>query len=121
MSLTLSSNIIWHVYRSIAETKVFRLGVSLICLLYVKANELAKKVYDRKIKHITSYILPRIYCYLYITSYIFKKTLGLISIAFSKCGNKYQKIFKKEESIKILKILGLITNMEEHQKVYNHD
>ena len=30
------------------------------------------------------------------------------------------KIFKEEESIEILKILGLITNIEEYQKIYNH-
>ena len=30
------------------------------------------------------------------------------------------KIFKEEESIEILKILGLITNIEEYQK-YSHD
>ena len=30
------------------------------------------------------------------------------------------KIFKEEESIEILKILGLINNIEEHQKIYNH-
>ena len=31
-----------------------------------------------------------------------------------------KKIFKKEESIKMLKILGLITNIEEYQEIYNH-
>ena len=32
------------------------------------------------------------------------------------------KTFKEEELIKILnKILGLITNIEEYQKIYNHD
>ena len=30
-----------------------------------------------------------------------------------------KKIFK-EESMEILKILGLITNIEEYQKIYNH-
>ena len=30
-----------------------------------------------------------------------------------------KKIFK-EESTEILKILGLITNIEEYQKIYNH-
>ena len=35
-SLILSNNVIWHAYRLIAETKIFRLGGSLICLLYVK-------------------------------------------------------------------------------------
>ena len=32
-----------------------------------------------------------------------------------------KKKIKEEESIKILKILGLITNIEEFQKMYNHD
>ena len=30
-------------------------------------------------------------------------------------------MFKEEESIEILKILGLITNIEEHQKIHNHE
>ena len=30
------------------------------------------------------------------------------------------KIFIEEESIEILKILGLINNIEEYQKVYGH-
>ena len=52
-------------------------------------------------------------------SYICKKALDL-SIVYSKCGHEYKKIFKEEDSIKILKILGLITNTEEYQKLYNH-
>ena len=51
-------------------------------------------------------------------SYIFKTTLSF-SIVYSKCGHEYEKIFKEEESIKILKILGLIGNIEEYQKIYN--
>ena len=43
-------------------------------------------------------------------SYIFEKTL-ILSIICNKCGNKDEKSFKEEESIKILKILGLIKNM----------
>ena len=39
---------------------------------------------------------------------------------YNKCGHEYKKIFKEEESIKILKILSLITNIEEYQKTYNH-
>ena len=35
-SLILSSYVIWHAYRLIAETNIFGLGGSLICLLYVK-------------------------------------------------------------------------------------
>ena len=54
MPLILSSNVICHAYRLIAETKIFRLGVSLICLgggmdLYVKEEWIGKKVYYRKI------------------------------------------------------------------------
>ena len=52
-------------------------------------------------------------------SHIFKKTLSL-SIVYSKCGNQYEKIFKEEESIETLKILGLINNIEEYQKIYNN-
>ena len=29
-------------------------------------------------------------------------------------------MFKKEESIEILKVLGLIDNIEEYPKIYNH-
>ena len=47
--LTLSDNVIWHAYRLIAETKTFRLNVSLVCLLYVKDEWIGKKVYYRKI------------------------------------------------------------------------
>ena len=31
-----------------------------------------------------------------------------------------KKIFKEEDSFEILKIFGLITNIEEYQKIYNH-
>ena len=31
-----------------------------------------------------------------------------------------QKMFKEEQSIKILKIIGLINNIEEYQKIHNH-
>ena len=41
-----------------------------------------------------------------------KKTLTLVlSIICSNCQSKDKKIFKEEESIKILKILGLIKNI----------
>ena len=42
-----------------------------------------------------------------------------LSIVYSKCGHEYKKIFKEECSIKILKIFGLISYIEEHQKLYN--
>ena len=44
MPLILSSNVTWHAYRLIAETNIFRLGVSLyvFCIMLTR-NELAKK------------------------------------------------------------------------------
>ena len=47
-----------------------------------------------------------------------KKTLDIYFV-YGKCGHEYKKIFKEEESIDILKFLGLITNIEEYQKIYN--
>ena len=47
-----------------------------------------------------------------------KKTLDFYFV-YGKCGHEYKKIFKEEESIDILKFLGLITNIEEYQKTYN--
>ena len=44
------------------------------------------------------------------TLYILKKTL-VLSIICRKCMNKQEKIFKEEESIEILKILGFIENI----------
>ena len=48
----------------------------------------------------------------YITSY---KTL-VLSIICGKCINEDEKVFKEEKSIEILKILGVIRNMEEYWK-----
>ena len=47
-------------------------------------------------------------------SYIFYKTLNL-SIAYSKCGHEYEKVFKEKQSVE--KILSLINNIEEYQKI----
>ena len=44
MPLILPSNIIWNAYRLIAEAKISRFSVSLICLLYVKEKWTGKKV-----------------------------------------------------------------------------
>ena len=43
-------------------------------------------------------------------SYILEKTL-VLSIIWSKCKSKAEKIFKEEESFEILKFLGLIENI----------
>ena len=49
-------------------------------------------------------------------SYIFEKKL-VLSIICSKFGSKDEKIFKEEQSIKILKILGLINSIEQYQNI----
>ena len=49
-------------------------------------------------------------------SYFQKKT-SVLSIICSKCKNEDEKIFKKEELIKILKIIGLINDIEDYQKI----
>ena len=43
-------------------------------------------------------------------SWIFIKTL-VLSIICGKCGSEGEKIFKEEESIEILKLLGLIKSI----------
>ena len=45
-----------------------------------------------------------------IISNIFEKT-SVISIICNKCKNEDKRIFKEQESIEILKILGLIENI----------
>ena len=42
--------------------------------------------------------------------YIFEKTL-VLSIICDKCGNEDETVFKEEELIEVLKILGLIKNI----------
>ena len=42
--------------------------------------------------------------------YLLEKTL-VLSIICNKCKNKDEKLFKEEESIEMLKILGLIENI----------
>ena len=46
--------------------------------------------------------------------HIFNKTL-VHSIICSKCDSQEEKLFKEEEAIEILKILGIIDNIEEYQ------
>ena len=41
--------------------------------------------------------------------------INILSIISDTCGSKNWKMFKEEEPIEILKILGLIKNMEEYQ------
>ena len=45
----------------------------------------------------------------------FQKTLNL-SIVYRKCGHEHKRVFKEQQSIEILKIIGLINNIEEYQE-----
>ena len=58
--------------------------------------------------------------YLLKISYIFKKVLGL-SVFFAVCVVMNTKNYLRNFWFKNLKIVGLITNIEEYQKIYNHD
>ena len=49
--------------------------------------------------------------------HIFSKKTLLFSTICSNCGSKDEKMFKEEESTKILKILDLTNNIEEFQKI----
>ena len=49
-------------------------------------------------------------------SYLLEKRLVLFIIC-GQCKNEDEKIFKEEESIEILKILGLINNIEKYQNI----
>ena len=62
-----------------------------------------RKIYCTKCKKYKEFKKPKI-------SYIYDKTLLLSSIC-NKCGSEGEKIFKEEQSIKILNILGLIENI----------
>ena len=49
-------------------------------------------------------------------SYLSEKAL-VLSIICSACKNKDEKIFTEEESTELSKILGLINNIKEYQKI----
>ena len=53
------------------------------------------------------------------TSYLLEKTL-VLSIICSTHKNEGEKMFNEEESIEILKVIGLIHKIEEHEKIENH-
>ena len=66
-----------------------------------------RKIYCIKCKKYKKFTKPKI-------SFICYKTL-LLSRICNKCGSEDKKVFMKQESIKILKILGLNNNIEKHQ------
>ena len=49
-------------------------------------------------------------------SNLLEKTL-VLSIICSNCENEDEKIFKEKESIEILKIFGLINNIEKYENI----
>ena len=51
----------------------------------------------------------------------FTKTKILYMLFTVSVVMNMKKIFKEEKSVDIAKILGLIDNIEEYQKIYNHD
>ena len=50
--------------------------------------------------------------------YIFLKKTLILSIVYSKCGHGYEKILKEEESVEVLKILGVIINIVDETRNY---
>ena len=51
----------------------------------------------------------------------FTKTKTLYMLFTVSVVMNMKKISKEEKSVDIAKILGLIDNIEEYQKIYNHD
>ena len=51
---------------------------------------------------------------------ILKKEHQVIELFTVSVVINMKKIFKEEESIEVLKTLGLIKNVEEYQKIYNY-
>ena len=51
----------------------------------------------------------------------FKKSKILYMLFTVSVVMNMKKIFKEEKSVEIAKILGLIDNIEQYQKIYNHD
>ena len=68
-----------------------------------------RKIYCFNCKKYQKFIKPKI-------SYICYKTLLFSSIC-SKCGSEDEKIFMKQESIEILKSLGLINIIDKYQNI----
>ena len=91
---------------------------------YEKNNKIILK-YLQQLKIWKNCNMKKLYCIIcskYRTfenpkiSYLLERTV-LLSIILSKCKNKDQKIFKEEYLIDVLKVLGLINNIEEYQKI----
>ena len=66
--------------------------------------------------------MKKLYCVICGKCKKFEKPKIVLSIICNKCKNEDEKIFKEEESLEILNILGLINNIDQkiNQKIYNH-
>ena len=71
-----------------------------------------KNIYCTKCKKYKEFKKPKVL-------HICDKILLLSSIC-NKCGSEDEQMFMEKESNEILKILSLIDNLEEYQKIYNH-
>ena len=98
--------------------------------LFDSANLLSPNDYQKNNTKIFSVTkkMKKLYCGIYgkykkfekpIITYIFEKTL-VLSFICSKCKNENEAIWKGEESIEIIKFIGLMNNIEKYQKIYNH-
>ena len=87
--------------RMIKNTKIFSIIKKLFLWIYFKKVWI-RKIYCTKCEKYKEFKNPKI-------SYICDKTLFPSSIC-NKCGSGDEKIFKEEESIEIIKILGLIND-----------
>ena len=60
--------------------------------------------------------LKSLKCHIFVT----KHYLFLVILTSVDEQSEDEKIFMEEKLVKILKLLGLITNIEDYQKIYNH-
>ena len=82
-------------------------------LLWINFRQIKmKNIYCTKCKKYKEFKKPKIL-------HICDKILLLSSIC-NKCGSEDEQMFMEKESNEILKILSLIDNLEEYQKIYNH-
>ena len=68
-----------------------------------------KKLYFLSWSKYRKFKKPKILC-------VLEKTL-VLSIISSKCKNEDEKIFRKTESTEVLKIIALLNNIEQYQKI----
>ena len=114
--LILSSYVIWKAYRSIEETKVFRLDISLICLLYVKGC--CNKIILQKGK--TYYFkYQRSSGIFTITNHIFDNSIQ-INIKFTFTAYGYTIVYEVFEYVSFLFIVTLSQHIHAMVTLVSH-